>query len=57
MTSIDDIIRLLEAAKNTPTESKKAAAPKKKEEKGIYLSKEIWRCFQEISTKIQDKSR
>ena len=41
MTSIDDIIRLLEAAKNTPSVSKKAAAPKKRRGKCLLIKRNM----------------
>ena len=56
MTSIDDIIRLLEAAKNTPTESKKAAAPKKKKRKVSTYQKKYGAAFKKLAPKYKTKA-
>lgn len=56
MTSIDDIIRLLEAAKNTPTKSMKAAAPKKKKRKVSGYQKRYGSAFKKLAPKYKTKS-
>lgn len=56
MTSIDDVIRLLEAAKNTPKESKKAAAPKKKKRKVSTYQKKYGAAFKKLAPKYKTKA-
>jgi hypothetical protein len=56
MTSIDDIIRLLEAAKNTPTESLKDAAPKKKKRKVSAYQKKYGAAFKKLAPKYKTKA-
>ena len=56
MTSIDDIIRLLEAAKNTPTKSLKAAAPKKKKRKASAYQKKYGAAFKKLAPKYKTKA-
>jgi len=56
MTSIDDIIRLLEAAKNTPTESMETAAPKKKKRKVSGYQKRYGAAFKKLAPKYKTKA-
>ena len=56
MTSIDDIIRLLEAAKNTPSKSMKAAAPKKKKRKVSAYQKKYGAAFKKLAPKYKTKA-
>jgi len=56
MTSIDDIIRLLEAAKATPTKSLKAAAPKKKKRQPSAYQKRYGAAFKKLASKYKTKA-
>ena len=56
MTSIDDIIRLLEAAKNTPVTSLRAAAPKKKKRKVSAYQRKYGAAFKKLAPKYKTKA-
>ena len=56
MTSIDDVIRLLEAAKATPTKSLKAAAGKKKKRKVSSYQKKYGAAFKKLAPKYKTKA-
>jgi len=57
MTSIDDIIRLLEAANNTPKEALKAASePKKKKRKVSAYQKKYGAAFKKLAPKYKTKA-
>lgn len=57
MTSIDDIIRLLEAAKNTPSASTRAStAPKKKKRKVSAYQKKYGSAFKKLAPKYKTKA-
>ena len=56
MTSIDDVIRLLEAAKNTSKTSSKAAAPKKKKRKVSTYQRKYGAAFKKLAPKYKTKA-
>tara|TARA_Y100000401_G_C8253435_1_gene189427 strand:+ start:247 stop:486 length:240 start_codon:yes stop_codon:yes gene_type:complete len=58
MTSIDDVIRLLEAAKSTGNEPKirKSATPKKKKKKVSSYRRKYSAAFKKLQPKYKTKS-
>lgn len=56
MTSIDDVIRLLEAAKNSPGSREKKTSPKKKKRKASAYQKKYGAAFKRLAPKYKTKA-